>query len=148
MRILLPWVVVVGCGHAPPPAPKPVEKPVAAAGDIAGHWVTSDDMDWGYALTIDASGTYDMWIDRARMGRCEQKGKLSATGASAFRLSLERDECGRNDVTPGAHDLTITSFTGDALTIAMDGVTRSYRRGPSDAAGNTPRSSVEIRPGS
>ena len=108
---------------------------MTSAADLAGRWVSSDDLDWGYTLTIDASGALDQWIDRGKMGRCEQKGTLKPLAPRAFRIAYAREECHRDDTLPnGLAQLTlkVASFTGDVLAIELagDGTAehRVYRR--------------------
>jgi hypothetical protein len=120
-------IALASCGHAPPPPPKPAEKPVAAASDIAGKWVASDDTDFAYALTITAEGAFDLWIDRNKMGRCEEKGTLAAASDKTFNLTYKVNDCHRETVGQ-TQPLAVESFTGDALTIALAGGRQVYRR--------------------
>ncbi len=86
-------------------------------------------MDFGYTLTLGRDGSFDQWIDRNRMGKCEQTGTL--TGAQgAFRLVYARDDCRDNPLNgpPPAIDVKIESFTGDALTLAIGANRRAYQR--------------------
>ncbi|HUJ62480.1 MAG TPA: hypothetical protein VLX92_28460 [Kofleriaceae bacterium] len=119
-------LAVAACGHAPPPPPAAAERPVGSAADLAGSWVTSDAMDFGYALTIGKDGSYDLVIDRNRMGKCEQTGRLAGK-ARAWQLTYQRDDC---EHATGAAAVTIESFTGDALTLAVGGDRRTYHRAP------------------
>src|SRR5258708_5524691 len=113
--------VVVACGHAPPPKPPPAELAVKTAADIAGTWVTSDDMDWGYRLTIDKDGKLDQTIDRGKLGRCAQKGTLAVGGEpKQFAITYAKNECNQQ-YDGGAVQLKVTSFTGDALAVTLVG---------------------------
>jgi len=47
-----------------------LEHPVKTFGEIAGTWVTSDDLDPFYELTIRADGDFELVIDRGKRGRC------------------------------------------------------------------------------
>ena len=124
MRIMRPLVVVLvlaGCGHSPPPKAAAVERPVKAVGDIAGNWVSSDDMDWSYRLALDPAGTIELLVDRNKMGKCAQRGTLTAGEApQQFQLTYKHDECNR-DYNGAALQLKVESFTGDSLTIAISG---------------------------
>jgi hypothetical protein len=122
MRGMRPLVVVlvVACGHAPP-AKSPTEQPVATMADIAGKWVTSDDMDWSYALTIDGNGGFDLVVDRVKMGKCEQKCTVAPGAApKKFQITYVKNECNR-DLGGAVLQLEVTSFTGDALTLVITG---------------------------
>jgi len=99
---------------------------VTAVGDVAGTWRASDELDFTYTLTIGADGAYEQWIDRNRIGRCRQKGTLAGTG-KALQLTYQIDDCKRDDIGT-TQPLAIESFTGDALTIAIAGERRAYRR--------------------
>lgn len=133
----VPWLVLVACGHPPAAHAPPADQPVAAAADLAGKWVTSDDLDWGYSLTIDADGGYDQWIDRGHMGRCEQKGALTLVAPRTFRIAFAREECHRDASLPnglGRLTMKVGSFTGDVLVLELagDGLAERhvYRRAP------------------
>jgi hypothetical protein len=116
----LAWALAA-CGHAPPPKPVPAEQPVHGIADVAGNWVASDDMDWSYALALDPSGTLDLVIDRNKMGKCEEKGKLvPGSEPQKFQITYERNECNR-DYNGAALQLDVASFTGDSLTIVISG---------------------------
>ena len=123
--------VVVACGHPQPVKPAPKQLPVRAASDVQGRWATSDDMDWGYVLNIGADGTFDLVIDRNKLGRCEVKGSLTATGDRSFDLAYGRNDCDR-EASHTRAPVAITSFTGDALTIQIGDQTRTYSRAPSE----------------
>jgi hypothetical protein len=119
---------MAACGHGAPPPQKPVERQVASVADLAGTWVASDEMDFGYTLTLSPDGGFDQFIDRNRMGKCEQKGTLRGQGA--FKLAYTRDDCRDNPLNgpPPTVDVKIESFTGDALTLAIGTTRRAYRR--------------------
>jgi hypothetical protein len=133
MRRIAFAVILVGCGHAPPPKPPPAEREVKATADLAGTWVTSDDLDWGYRMAIAADGAIDVVIDRNKLGRCEQKGTLEVVGPNKFRVTYAKNECNR-DYTGAALELGVTSFTGDELAIVVTGFgseeRHAYRRAP------------------
>jgi hypothetical protein len=120
MRVLSMCVLAAACGHAPPPKPPPAELPVKTAADIAGTWVASDDMDWGYHLTIDKDGKLDQIIDRGRLGRCEQKGTLAPAAANELAITYSKNECNQQ-YDGGAVQMKVTSFTGDALAVTLVG---------------------------
>ena len=120
------YSVPAGCGHAPPPAPKPAERPVAAVADLAGTWNASDDLDFLYKLTIDKDGAFDLWIDRNKLGKCEVKGKLALT-AGKLVLAVDLDQCHR-DVTETSADVQVEQFTGDAFVLTLREDSRAYRR--------------------
>jgi len=128
MRALAVVLLASACGHAPPPKTAAAERPVKTVADVAGHWVTSDDMDWYYALALDPSGGLDLVIDRNKMGKCEQKGKLVAGDApQTFLLTYERNECNR-DFNGASVQVKIESFTGDSLTLALIGTGQERHR--------------------
>ena len=125
------WLVlaVVACGKPPPPKPPPTELRVEQVADVAGRWVAADDMDWGYTMTIEASGVIDVWIDRGKMGRCEQKGTIAAAASRVFRVTYTRGECNPQAVNVPI-DMTIASFTGETLTVVVADQRRTYQRAP------------------
>ena len=86
-------------------------------------------MDFGYTLTLSPDGGFDQFIDRNRMGKCEQKGTL-AGAQGAFKLAYSRDDCRDNPLNgpPPEVAVKIESFTGDALTLAIGTNRRAYRR--------------------
>jgi hypothetical protein len=128
-------VLAASCSKPPPPKPPPTERSADKVADVAGRWVTSDDMDWGYSMTIEPSGVIDVWIDRGKAGRCEQKGTIEPARASrTFRVIYSRGECNPEAVNLPL-ELTVKSFTGDALTIVVAGQARTYLRAPDSAAG-------------
>ena len=125
----LPWLVLlVACSKAPPPKAPITEQAVDKVADIAGRWATNDELDWGYTMTISAKGTIDVWIDRAKLGRCEQKGTIAAgTASRVFRVMYTRGECNPEAVGRPI-DMTIASFTGGALTVVVGEQRRTYTR--------------------
>jgi hypothetical protein len=140
MRVLLAVVVgfVVGCGGAPAKKEAPKELPVERISDLAGRWVTSDEMDWSYEMTIDAKGGIDVWIDRGKMGRCEQKGTIIALSDRLVRVIYTRGECNPQAVKVPV-DMRVTSFTGQSLTVEVANQARTYQRASDDkptASGN------------
>jgi hypothetical protein len=136
MRRLAPWVLVVACGHTPPPKPPPAEIVVNGAADVKGKWVSDDDMDFGYVMTIDGAGAIDVVTDRNKLGRCEQKGALIAVAANKLRATYDHDECHR-ELVGHPIEISVSSFTGDLLTITLTapGIEErhTYRRAPSSA---------------
>ena len=123
-------VVVASCSKPPPPKPPPAERAADTVADIAGRWVANDEMDWGYSMTIEPAGVIDVWIDRGKLGRCEQKGSIERGAASrTFRIIYPRGECNPEAVNVPI-ELTVRSFTGDALAIAVADQTRTYQRAP------------------
>lgn len=127
------------CGHAPPKAPPPVQRAAATAADLAGHWAASDDLDFTYMLAITPDGTLDLWIDRNKLGRCEEKGTLVPAGqAGTFALTYRVNDCHRAAVGK-TQQVVVESFTGDALRIGIGEEHHAYTR-VSDEAASTPRS--------
>ena len=129
MRRIWPCVVLAACGGAPARKPPPVELPAEKVADLAGVWVTSDEMDFGYKMTISTPSTIDVWIDRNKMGRCEQKGTIQPSSPRVFRVTYTRGECNPQAVNIPI-DMSITSFTGDTLTLSVGDQKRTYKRAP------------------
>ena len=129
MRVA-PLVLLVACSKPPAAGPSVEELPADQVADIAGRWAANDDLDWGYTMTIEPTGVIDVWIDRGKMGRCEQKGTI-APGASSrrFRVTYTRGECNPEAVGVPL-DLTIASFTGSSLTVVVADQRRTYTRAP------------------
>ena len=124
MRWLLPpltiCVLTSGCGHAPPPPPK-AEIPIGSIADLKGKYTASNEVDWGYFLTIDDKGLMDLVIDRGKMGRCEQRGTLAAgADKQTFAITYARNECDRAH-TGQPLVVHVDSFTGDQLVLAITG---------------------------
>jgi hypothetical protein len=123
-------VVVASCSKPPPPKPPPAERAADTVADIAGRWVANDEMDWGYSMTIEPGGVIDVWIDRGKLGRCEQKGTIErGTANRTFRVIYTRGECNPEAVDVPI-ELTVRSFTGGVLAIAVADQTRTYQRAP------------------
>ena len=120
MRWLLPLLTFLGCAHAPPPAVR-AEAPVGTVADLAGTYTADNEVDWGYFLTIDKAGAFDLVVDRGKMGRCEQRGTLAAgADARTFSTVFQRNECDRAHL--GAKlSVHVDSFTGDQLVLAITG---------------------------
>jgi hypothetical protein len=129
MRAIWPCVVLAACGGTPKKGQAPVEMPAEKVADVAGTWVASDDMDWGYKMTITAPSTIDVWIDRGKMGRCEQKGTLEASSPRVFRVVYTRGECNPQAINVPI-DMSVASFTGGNLTIVVGDQKRTYSRAP------------------
>jgi hypothetical protein len=123
--------LLVACSHPPPPKPPPAERPVTSFADVAATWTTSDDLDWGYFLTIQGDD-FSLTIDRGKLGRCTQHATLlrGSTGPK-FELEVQLDECHR-DRAAGPLYVTFPSFTGDTLAVEeLDGDQRerhTFRR--------------------
>jgi hypothetical protein len=130
------YLLALGCAHPPAAKPASSEQPVHVPGDLAGTWSSSDDLDFNYQLVISGDGTYDLWVDRNKMGRCEQKGALAtAPQPRTFALTYRINDCHREAV--GTTDtLTIESFTGTQLIVAIGADRHVYQR-VSDAAAST-----------
>ena len=111
----------LGCHHAPPPRPAAPERPLTGPGDLAGSWVSSDDLDWGYQLTFDAAGKMTQTIERARMGKCVQDAQLTPGPAPRqFAFTWKHDAC--DEGGPGAtRTLEVVSFTADQLDVIVRG---------------------------
>jgi hypothetical protein len=125
---LAPLVLLLACSKPPPPRPPVTEQPADKVADIAGRWSASDDMDWGYTMTIEPSGVIDVWIDRGKQGRCEQKGTIAPGAASrVFRVTYTRGECNPEAVNVPI-DMTIASFTGGSMTVVVADQRRTYTR--------------------
>jgi hypothetical protein len=127
-------VLLVACGSPPVRKTPPKELPADSLGDIAGRWVTSDDMDIGDSMTIDDSGGIDVWIDRGKMGRCEQKGSIAAAASRTFRVVYKIGECVPQSVGVPV-DMKVPSFTGDSLTVVVGEQSRTYQRAPQATPG-------------
>jgi hypothetical protein len=129
-------IVAAGCGHpAPAPTHTATELPVTGTATFAGAWVTSDDMDWGYRLVIAGDGRFTVVVDRGKLGRCEQRGKLAAAAdPKSYKLTLVTDSCSPTGAGGGSLAVTIPSYTGESLTLAYTvGTTetrRTYQRDP------------------
>ena len=117
---------LVACAHAPPPPPHP-EIPVGEAAVIKGHWLFTNEVDQTYFLAIEPDGLLHLTLDRGKMGRCEQQGKLVPAGAQHFKITYDKDSCEHDAVRPELQ-LAITSFTGDDLIIEVGGEHRHYKR--------------------
>ena len=110
---------------------------MAAFGDVAGHWVTSDDMDWYYALVVDSTGALDLTVDRNKLGPCEQKGTVVAgSEPGTFQLTYTKNECNR-DYAGASLVVKVPSFNGESLTLVITGEgtheTHTYKRDPKSA---------------
>jgi hypothetical protein len=125
----LPVLLLLAACSKPPPPKAPVsELPADKLDQIAGRWAANDDLDWGYTMTITPGGSIDVWIDRAKMGRCQQKGTIAAGGASrVFRVTYTRGEC-NPDAVGIPIEMTIASFTGASLTVVVGDQRRTYAR--------------------
>jgi len=125
LRVLL---LLVACSKPPPPKAPVSELPADKVDQIAGRWAANDDLDWGYTMTITPGGSIDVWIDRGKMGRCEQKGTIAAGATSrVFRVIYTRGECSPEAVGMPI-DMTIASFTGASLTVMVADQRRTYAR--------------------
>lgn len=121
MYRMKPWLVMLACACGHPPAAKAPapELPAGSAADLAGRYSASDELDFGYVLTIGADGSFDLWIDRNKLGRCEEKGTLSA-GATpkTFALTYKVNECHR-DAVGATEQVTVESHTQDQLVLVI-----------------------------
>ena len=127
-------VILVACGTPPAHKPPPTELSADTLADVAGRWVANDDMDFGYAMTIDDKGGIDVWIDRGKLGRCEQKGTIQAAQRRTFRVVYKVGECNPQAVGVPI-DMKVASFTGGALTVVVGDQTRTYERAPEASTG-------------
>lgn len=110
--------LLVACSHPLPPKPIAAERPVKDFGDVAGEWTTSDDLDWGYFLTIQGDD-FSLTVDRGKLGRCTQHATLiRGSTAPKFELEVVNDECHR-DRAAGPLFVTFPSFTGSTLAVDM-----------------------------
>src|SRR3954453_3613402 len=141
MRLLL-LLLVVGCAGPPARKAPPAELPADKAADLAGRWAMSDDMDWMYSMELDGNGGVDVWIDRGKMGRCEQKGTMKPQGTRTFVVTYTRGECNPQAVNMPI-EMKISSFTGGSLTLVVAGQARTYQRAPEQTAG--PHPAVQLR---
>jgi hypothetical protein len=138
MRLLRVVVVgLVACGGAPPRKEPPKELPVERISDLAGRWVSSNDMDELYDMTIDARGGIDVWIDRGKMGRCEQKGSIVALADKLVRVIYTKGECNPQAVRIPI-DMRVTSFTGESLTVEVASQARTYQRAEAEPTRGQP----------
>jgi hypothetical protein len=99
---------------------------VSSPADLAGTWTASDELDFGYRLTIGADGSYDQWLDRNKLGRCEQKGTLAGSGKT-LQLTYKVNDC-RRDAAGTTQALQVEAFDGTSLTIAIGDERHVYRR--------------------
>ena len=129
MRPFWPVLVLAACGGSSKQVQGPVEMPADNVADVAGTWVANDDMDWGYKMTISPPSTIDVWIDRGKMGRCEQKGTLAPSSPRVFRVVYTLGECNREAVNIPV-DMSVASFTGQSLTVVVGDQKRTYTRAP------------------
>ena len=129
-------LLACACGH-PPAAKAPTpELPATSTADLAGSYTASDELDFGYTLTIGADGAFDLWIDRNKMGRCEEKGTLAAGGTpKTFALTYKVNECHR-DAVGATEQVTVESRTAGELVLVIGAERHVFNGG----AANTPRS--------
>ncbi len=124
----------VACAKPPPAKPVVRELDVTGTASFAGAWVADGAVDFYYALAIEPDGKLLMTIDRGKMGRCEQKGRLEPAGdPRSYRLVLEKNTC-NPELGGGPFELAVSSFTGDHVTLGTgpDGAMerRTYARDP------------------
>jgi hypothetical protein len=138
MRTTALVLLLVACGHAPPKPPPPVEKPVTSVADLAGSWVTDDDLGQFYTLVIDAKGGVVQTIDRGKLHPCEQKGTLKAgDNPKTYALVFAKNTCGDESGDVDKVGVKVMSFTGKGLTLVFAGkatTTREYHRDPKSPA--------------
>jgi hypothetical protein len=132
--------LLVACSHPPPPKPVAAERPVTGFSDLAGDWTTSDDLDWGYFLTIQGDD-FSLTIDRGKLGRCTQHATLvRGSTAPKFELEVVTDDCDR-DRAAGPLFVTFPSFTGTTLAVdLLDGAQHERHTYTLSAATNRPGS--------
>ncbi len=113
-------IALVGCAKPPPPKPPPTELAVTGLATIAGAWVASDDLDWSYRLTIEATGSYLLHVDRNRLGACDEKATLTGIVGrpKSYALVFGENQCHR-EFSGTAATLAVTSFTGTTLAVAV-----------------------------
>jgi len=133
MRWVIACLLVAACGHPPPVKTEGTEEPVTGVATLAGTWLTNDDMDWLYRLTVVPDGRFVMSVERGKLGPCEQRGTIAQYGEGAsFMLTITRDSCSHGE--GGSLPFTIPSFTGDRMTLAYKVGTsktkRFYQRDP------------------
>lgn len=126
---------VAACGGKPSPRARSSEIPVTGTATLAGTWLTNDDMDWGYRLVLVPDGRFAMYIDRGKMGACQQKGRLTqGAGPSTFTLTVNTDGCNPTGATGGQLTISVPSYTGESLTlmymVGANQVRRVYQRDP------------------
>ncbi len=127
MRWVIGCLLVAACGHAPPPKVEGTEEPVTGPETLIGTWLTNDELDWLYRLTILPDGRFVMKVERSKMGSCEQRGTIAHYGEGAsFLLTLTRDTCSKSE--GGSLPFTIPSFTGNAMTLAYKVGTAKTKR--------------------
>jgi hypothetical protein len=96
-----------------------VEHPVRTFGDVAGEWAASDDLDFGYRLTLAASGDFVLATDRGKLGTCVLHGHtIVGTAAPKFELEISLDECHRERAAGMIH-VAFPSFTGRELVVEL-----------------------------
>ncbi len=136
MRWMLVGLVIAACGNKPAPRHAAAEIPVTGTSTFAGTWLTNDEVDWFYRLTVAPDGRFGLTIERGKMGTCEQNGVLrQGSGPSAFLLTLTKDSCAPDGSPLGGSLLvSIPSYTGEALTlmylVGSAQIRRSYTRDP------------------
>jgi hypothetical protein len=113
--------LLLACSHPPPPKPVVPESPVVSFSDVADTWTTSDDLDWGYFLTIKGDD-FSLTVDRGKLGQCVQHATLvKGSTAPKFELEVEVDECHR-DRADGPLFVTFSGWTATSLTVdELDG---------------------------
>jgi len=140
-RRLVPFFAVagLGCNHAPPTR-RMAEQPVSALADIAGRWISTDDLA-DFRLTIGADGSITTVIfDRARATSCKQAGRAGRTPTGSYHVVWSTDGCYGIPARggPSEIDVKVTSFTGARLVLVVtgDGVVEHhvYTRAPEPSA--------------
>lgn len=127
---LAPVALVLACSTPRPASPTRQELPADTVEHVAGRWVAQDNLDWGYTMTIESRGVIDVWIDRGKMGRCEQRGTIEQGPVGRlFRIVYTRGECNPQAVGLPL-ELTVESFTGTTLTVVVSDQQRTYTRAP------------------
>jgi hypothetical protein len=129
MRLAPVLLIATACSKPPPPKAPPKEQAADTVADIVGRWVADDDLDWGYSMTIAPAGTIDVWIDRGKMGRCEQRGTIEAAGSRTFTVTYTHGDCNPQAVGVPI-EMHISAFDGSSLTVLVGNEHRTYTHAP------------------
>jgi hypothetical protein len=135
VRLVLAAVFLCACSHKQPPKPPPPEIPIEGTATFAGTWLTNDDMDWYYRLTVVPDGRFALLVDRGKIGPCEQRGQLvPGKSMPTFILTITKDSCSPTGPNGGSLAVGIASYTGSSLVLAYGvgttTVQRTYVRDP------------------
>ncbi|MBA3459251.1 MAG: hypothetical protein H0T46_04775 [Deltaproteobacteria bacterium] len=135
MRLVLAALFLCACAQKAKPKPPPAEIAIEGTATFAGTWLTNDDLDWYYRLTVAPDGRLDLTVDRGKLGPCEQRGQLvPGKSLPTFILTLDKDTCTETGPTGGSLAVGIASYTGNQLVLAYgvgtSTVQRTYVRAP------------------